>query len=567
MVSTKSVGFSNLFPDIASSQAELARRQLIADELSKQALAPIDTNRGAGVKISPWEGAAKLGQALVAGMQQKDISKQNLALAQDQNQRMWGTTPWKNPDGANAAIPVDNGAKGLGDTLAGMIGGSGQDTMQPDLGTPQPAQNGGTGGVMGKMFPGVPQGELMMIMQSNPELIGKMLQERNTPTDAIKTLRQGGMTAEQIANAISGKANNEATLNMPANNTAFRPDGSALVAPDYKEGAAGGFDQNGQPIVRPIQGAQGVKAGMEGAIQHAKQENTILPDVVVNNRTNAGGIWGSGKPVVGDASDPTGGNGGGDGYYGGSPRGGFDTVDKDGNIVKEVKNQPILGTTPTEKTVIPAAQQSANEDFTKNGYRPVLDAGQAAKRNLSNIQALDSLDISKKTGWATETKAAAANILTGLGIAPEKAEKYAADSQIFNNILQQQTWTLLGAQKGPQTDGDAIRAQQTFSQLGNTPQANEFIKDLNRAANNQQIKQAEFYQQEHPSALQKGDLTRIEADWSKKSSSIWNDPIMKKWSKDAQASAAGAPVPKKAPDGNSYIPDPQRPGKYLQVIQ
>ena len=29
--------------------------------------------------------------------------------------------------------------------------------------------------------------------------------------------------------------------------------------------------------------------------------------------------------------------------------------------------------------------------------------------------------------------------------------------------------------------------------------------------------------------------------------------------------AGGAPAPKQAPDGNWYVPDPQRPGKYLQV--
>lgn len=49
------------------------------------------------------------------------------------------------------------------------------------------------------------------------------------------------------------------------------------------------------------------------------------------------------------------------------------------------------------------------------------------------------------------------------------------------------------AQKGPQTESDALRMQQTGAQLGNTADANRFVIAVARAQNNRQIKQQRFF--------------------------------------------------------------------------
>lgn len=173
------------------------------------------------------------------------------------------------------------------------------------------------------------------------------------------------------------------------------------------------------------------------------------------------------------------------------------------------------------------ANKAFNEDFIKNGYRPVMDAAAGARKNNAEISAMRSLDITGKTGWGTELASKGANVLAGLGIAPEEAKQLASDAQSFNSILQRQVWSILEQQNGVQTEGDAQRARDTQAQLGNTPQANEFTMDLGTALNNQRIKQAQYYTQnrdQYPS-----NPAELEGAWMQEAPSIWDDPVMKKW--------------------------------------
>lgn len=175
------------------------------------------------------------------------------------------------------------------------------------------------------------------------------------------------------------------------------------------------------------------------------------------------------------------------------------------------------------------AMKLTNEDFMKNDFRPAVEGGRNAAATIDQVRALRNIDL--KTGFGTEAKAAAANVLMGLGIAPESAKKFATNAQIFQQQAMSKLMTEFLAQKGTQTEGDAKRAQLTFAQLQNTPQANEFILDITEARANMQRKKAEFYERALPIARGRGDLGEVAREWRKSQMSMWDDPAMQKWIK------------------------------------
>lgn len=211
-----------------------------------------------------------------------------------------------------------------------------------------------------------------------------------------------------------------------------------------------------------------------------------------------------------------------------------------GEIRTAVSRPPVTNVTTKVES---SALTEGNKDFIQNAYRPTMDAARAAKQANADLDVLDKLPIAEKTGWGTQAKANAANVLQSLGIAGEESKKLAGDAQVFNSILNRQVWGLLGQQKGPQTEGDAQRARDTFAQLGNTPRANDFIKDLARATNNLTIKRADYFSQAMPKARREGDLTRVEGDWGQQAPSIWDDPVMQKWKGGGKVAPAGSASP------------------------
>lgn len=184
-----------------------------------------------------------------------------------------------------------------------------------------------------------------------------------------------------------------------------------------------------------------------------------------------------------------------------------------------------FGTTPSP--VVTGAANEINQNFLKNSYQPVIDAGRSANDMQANITALRSIPL--ETGWGTDAAAGAANVLTSLGIAPKSAEALAANSQKFQSVAMDRLMTTLMAQKGPQTEGDAQRAGNTFAKLSNRPEANQFILDLAQAKANQDQRKAAFYENALPLAQKSGDLQRIDREWRKIQGSIWNDPALQKW--------------------------------------
>ena len=192
---------------------------------------------------------------------------------------------------------------------------------------------------------------------------------------------------------------------------------------------------------------------------------------------------------------------------------------------------PSFSSPAKEREVNAKTREALNADFIKDEFRPTQERGNAALKLNMQIDALRSMSIKDKTGWGTDAKEMGARILHGLGIAPDEAKKFASEAQSFRSILFEQNWALLQAQKGVQTEGDAVRAQKVFAQLSNTPEANEFIWDFAKATNDLAIDKARFYRERRAKAVGENSLYDLETQWGEysKNRSIWDAPSMKKW--------------------------------------
>lgn len=192
---------------------------------------------------------------------------------------------------------------------------------------------------------------------------------------------------------------------------------------------------------------------------------------------------------------------------------------------------PVLQSAAESKAQVGAvdvalnAGTKLNDNWITATLNPVQTEGKAAKSTLSQLQTIKHVNF--QTGWGAPTMAKAAAILGSLGV--KDAEKYASQAQSFQQVAKERLMTELQAQVGPQTEGDAQRAEATFMQLGNTTEANQLIADLAEARANKAIKKASYYNDALPFARKNGDLTEIDRRWTKVEPSLWADPVLAKY--------------------------------------
>jgi hypothetical protein len=138
------------------------------------------------------------------------------------------------------------------------------------------------------------------------------------------------------------------------------------------------------------------------------------------------------------------------------------------------------------------AEQGARGTLLVKEYGDISNAAKLAAKTLPSIDTnLNILNNGFKTGFGTETIAAGANVLSALGV--PNAEKFATNSQKFLGSATQAVLQKQLEQKGPQTESDAQRIQQTGAQLGNTVQANQFMLSAAKAQLKRDMDQRGFY--------------------------------------------------------------------------
>jgi hypothetical protein len=181
---------------------------------------------------------------------------------------------------------------------------------------------------------------------------------------------------------------------------------------------------------------------------------------------------------------------------------------------------------------ISEATGKVNDTWLKSSYEPTVASGTTAQNLIDSTNvARDALRKIGGGGWGTETKAAGANLLAGLGIASDNAKMYAANAQVFQSKAMERLWSTLNDAKGPQTEGDADRASKTYASLKNTPQANEFVLDMAQAKAERDKAKSLFFKNALPIAQKNGDLAEVEREWDARMPSIFDMPTMKRWAK------------------------------------
>lgn len=153
------------------------------------------------------------------------------------------------------------------------------------------------------------------------------------------------------------------------------------------------------------------------------------------------------------------------------------------------------GPPPPPLTIVNAqetAEKRARGGLLVEQYKEISNAAKIASKTKATLQTnLKILDSGFKTGFGTETVAAASSVLSALGM--KDAGKYAGDAQKFTAAANQLVLQAQIAQKGPQTEADAKRITATSAQLGNEVEANKFILRVALAQANRDIEQRQFY--------------------------------------------------------------------------
>lgn len=125
---------------------------------------------------------------------------------------------------------------------------------------------------------------------------------------------------------------------------------------------------------------------------------------------------------------------------------------------------------------------------------------------------LEGMDV--ETGFGVDTRsliASAVNAVAGAGSGDALLDVNLPAIQAFKSVSKRMVNSELNKAKGPQTEGDARRAEKTVASLGNEVLANKFIIKSLRATNARKIEQSEFYQQ----VLERdGTLKNADKEWA-----------------------------------------------------
>jgi hypothetical protein len=200
-----------------------------------------------------------------------------------------------------------------------------------------------------------------------------------------------------------------------------------------------------------------------------------------------------------------------------------------------------LASRPPGVSITNVAEKAESGEFGKFLVGEFGDISKAANLAIKTMPAIETnLGILNKgfdTGFATETKAAGAKVLSALGV--DNAEKFAANAEIFQakaaeTVLQKQL-----EQKGPQTQSDRELIQTTGAQLGTTTQGNRFLLTVAKEQLQRDIDQRDFYRKWRERT---GSFNGAESAWyaGEGGKSLFDRPALKKYAPSAASGTSPA---------------------------
>jgi hypothetical protein len=160
------------------------------------------------------------------------------------------------------------------------------------------------------------------------------------------------------------------------------------------------------------------------------------------------------------------------------------------------KELAIAGKAETNVSVNSDGDAKEREELAKidaKQYGQLLDQADASESIISNLEQLESIDVS--TGALEPAKVAFAATLEGFGV-DASAIANVPNAEAYNAVSERLVNTVLNRAKGPQTDQDAARIRQQISSLSGTEKGNAFKINSMKAIAMRDIEMRDFIQAE-----------------------------------------------------------------------
>lgn len=197
------------------------------------------------------------------------------------------------------------------------------------------------------------------------------------------------------------------------------------------------------------------------------------------------------------------------------------------------------------------------------------------KAARDSVGALNNLNLMEKitsdpnfySGAGGEAVTKAKQLAASLGIADAAT---AAPNELFKKISQKSVLDAAGGSLGGGfSNADRSFLEGTVANIGNTPEGNRQIIGIARRVEQRKQEVAQFardYAKKNGGRIDAGFDTAL-AEWTAKNPAFPQAATGQRSPQPAPQASPAQNAPRQAPDGNFYVPDPNRPGKYLQVIQ
>jgi hypothetical protein len=186
----------------------------------------------------------------------------------------------------------------------------------------------------------------------------------------------------------------------------------------------------------------------------------------------------------------------------------------------------------------------------KDFYENVMPAARSAQQQNARLQSIIANPLD--TGAFTETNATLKGWAVALGLPSENVKQYVANAQKFQADAKDLVLAKQLAQKGPQTESDARRLEQTVPSLGNVRDANEYIARFAMAQNNYQMKKADFMAARIEAGMRPSEAERAWND-GPGSYSLFDDPVMKAFKPRGNPRLSGGSIGGGASGGSQVI--------------
>jgi hypothetical protein len=248
----------------------------------------------------------------------------------------------------------------------------------------------------------------------------------------------------------------------------------------------------------------------------------------------------------------------------------------------EMKNAAAPGL--LERQGEQAAQQAGAVEAAKGyvaKYQAIDEVATKAIQEIPKLQMavklMDSPDFQSGSGQRFDLMYR--RLAVRLGGDPDKA----APQEIVSKVIADSVLNGLGSLKGlgPLRVAEMNLARTAAMSMDNTPETNRFLANVAIRIQKRAVEVSDIAQNYNDGVLDVGFDKKIR-EMDKKNPLFTPDEVQrfqkiiggeekKQGAQPANRQAAAAPAAfpnaKQAPDGNFYVPDPARPGKYLKVVQ